>query len=487
MNGELEPAPMTASVPSLLARLAATHAAAVAIVLPDGTELSFAELQAAADRVRTRIPSGRRVGVRLANDIDSVTSVHAVWQASGSVVAVSSLEPEDEAHRRLTEVGAAAYLHPGAEPRVESVPGSPARPEADEAVIMFTSGTTGRPKAAQLTFAALEASLRGIANGSGLPDAGRSPVIPMRHPRPVFVPLSHMGGLLGSLTAWFLGSPILLCPRWSTDLAFDIIDRFPITALGVTPAMVYDLAHAAGERRLGAVKSVGVGTAPLSEPTRVAFETRYGVPVLRNYGQTEFAGAIAFERYDDAIGGRRPAGSVGRLARGVEVRIVDDAGEDLPEGSIGEIVARGGSAMRGYLGGNGADGPDSQGWIRTGDIGFLHDSDMLTVVGRTRDMVICGGFNVYPSQVEAAINRLPNVIDSAVAGFPDERLGEVPVAVVVAGRDVAPTLDDVRRELRHALAPYELPRMMRIVEAIPRTQGGKVDRPAVASLFARVS
>jgi fatty-acyl-CoA synthase/O-succinylbenzoic acid--CoA ligase len=231
------------------------------------------------------------------------------------------------------------------------------------------------------------------------------------------------------------------------------------------------------------VKSVGVGTAPLPEATRIAFEKRFGVPVLRNYGQTEFAGAIAFERFSD-VAGRRPPGSVGRLAPGVEVRILDTDGNPLPEGSIGEIVARSGSSMHGYLGDAGATfGRDNEGWIATGDLGFLHDGDMLTVVGRTRDMILCGGFNVYPSQVEAALNRLPGVIDSAVAGVPDERLGEVPVALVVT--DGTPlSLDGVRQSLRRQLAPYELPRRLHLVDAIPRTDNGKVDRQAVAQAFA---
>jgi acyl-CoA synthetase (AMP-forming)/AMP-acid ligase II len=383
----------------------------------------------------------------------------------------------------LDEVGAAAFVDPSAG-EVVFRPEGVASPGDGEALVMFTSGTTGRPKAALIPFAGLEASLQGIARGSGLPDGGRSLVEPMRNPRPVFVPMAHMGGLLGTLTAWYLGAPPLLCPKWSADAAFDVLERFPVTVLGLTPAMVYDLATAPGERALGGVKSVGVGTAALPEATRLLFEGRYGVPILRNYGQTEFAGAIAFERYDDVVAGRRPPGSVGRLAPGVDVRIVAPDGRSLPAGEIGEIVARSGSSMRGYLADGGApSGRSADGWIPTGDLGFVHDGDMLTIVGRTRDVIICGGFNVYPSQVEAALNRLPGVADSAVAGVTHERLGEVPVAVVVSDGSQAITLDRVRDELRATVAPYELPRRLHVVDAVPRTENGKVDRPAVAATF----
>ena len=339
---------------------------------------------------------------------------------------------------------------------------------------MFTSGTTGRPKAARIPAASLWASLRGLARGSGLPDDGRPPRIPMRAARPVFLHIAHMGGLLGTLTGFHLGVPVLLCPKWSSDLAFDVLGRYRVSSLGLTPAMVYDLVTAPGERTLGSVRTVSVGTAALPEATRVAFEDRYGVPVMRNYGQTEFAGAIAFERYDDVVAGRRPTGSVGRIAPGVEVRIVDADGAALPPGEVGEIVARSPSAMAGYLGSESA----ADGWIATGDLGFLHDGDMLTIVGRTRDMVICGGFNIYPSQVEQALNELPHVLDSAVAGVPDDRLGEVPVALVVTdGADV--DLDEVRaRAASAARRPTSCPDGSTSSTAIPRTENGKVDRPA---------
>jgi fatty-acyl-CoA synthase/O-succinylbenzoic acid--CoA ligase len=222
-----------------------------------------------------------------------------------------------------------------------------------------------------------------------------------------------------------------------------------------------------------------VGTAPIPAATREEFERRYGLPVLRNYGQTEFSGAIAFERFEDVARGRRPPGSVGRIAPGVEARIVSPEGTDLGPGEPGEIVARGGGSMAGYIGPDGRPkSPGPQGWVQTGDLGALDADGFLFVLGRVREMILCGGFNVYPAVVEAALNTLPGIVDSAVAGAPDERLGEVPVAVVVSEGELPP-YEELRIALRDELAPYEIPRRIVRVEALPRTENGKLDRPGV--------
>ena len=135
--------------------------------------------------------------------------------------------------------------------------------------------------------------------------------------------------------------------------------------------------------------------------------------------------------------------------------------------------------MAGYIGEDGRPiSPGPQGWVHTGDLGILDADGFLFVRGRLREMLICGGFNVYPAVVEAALNKLPGVIDSAVAGAPDERLGEVPVAVVVADDELGP-IADLRAALRNELARYEIPRRIVRVAALPRTENGKVDRPGV--------
>ena len=167
------------------------------------------------------------------------------------------------------------------------------------------------------------------------------------------------------------------------------------------------------------------------------------------------------------------------------MRIVGEGDVDLPFGEVGEIWARGGSSMAGYLGADGTSTSrrEADGWIATGDLGTLDPEGFVAIVGRLRDLLICGGFNVYPAVVEAAVNEFAGVLDCAVAGKADERLGEVPVVAVVTEPGATVELEPMRIALRARLAGYELPRDLRVIDAIPRTPNGKVDRPAVAALF----
>lgn len=468
-----------AGVADILSRLATAAPASTALIA-DRVDYTFAELDEAAGRLAEQLPPGTRVLIRLGNTAASVMAIHAAWRAGCSVVTASTMVPETEVARRTAETGAAAVLTPdaGLTCRIERT-GSVRPAPPGEAVVMFTSGTTGTPKGASLTFEALRGSLVGIASGTGLDDNGRLPKIPARGPRLVLIPIAHMGGLLGTLTAWWLGKPVLLARKFSAQLLIDLTHRHPLGMLPLTPAMVWELVQLGDDAALPGVDHGIVGTAALPEATRVVFETKYGIPILRNYGQTEFAGAIAFERPDDVKAGRRPAGTVGRIAPGVEVAILDADGNQLRVGDIGEIAARAASSMSGYLDDNGT--PTHPGaWLRTGDVGKVDADGFVYVVGRVRDMVVCGGFNVYPAQVEAALNELPEVADSAVAGLADERLGEVPVAAVVLSPGATADAEGIRRQLRSRLAAYELPRRIEFVAQIPRLETGKVDRPGVA-------
>jgi long-chain acyl-CoA synthetase len=470
-------------VEDILARLSMAAPASTALIA-DGFEYTFGQLATAAERVAARLMPGTRVLARLGNNAASVVAIHAAWRAGCTVVAASTMVPELEVRRRATETAATSVLTPmaGGGLEVNVVHTGVHRPApAGEAVVMFTSGTTGTPKGASLTFSALRGSLAGIATGNGLADVGRPPIQPARGPRIVLVPIAHMGGFLGALTAWWLGKPVLLVEKFSAPLVIELAQRYRLGVLGMTPAMVWELAQVDIAAQLPCVDSVIVGTAALPEATRIAFEEKYHVPVLRNYGQTEFAGAIAFERPGDVAAGKRPTGTVGRVAPGVEVAILDPDGAPVPTGEVGEISARAVSAMSGYLSTDGRPADPGE-WLLTGDLGKLDGDGFLYVVGRVRDMVVCGGFNVYPAQVEAALNDLPQVADSAVAGVPDDRLGEVPVAAVVLRSGATTDVDAVRQALRTRLAAYELPRRVAFVDAIPRHDSGKVDRDQVARL-----
>jgi long-chain acyl-CoA synthetase len=463
-----------------------TNAASEATaVIAAGSGYRFGALADASHRTADQLTPGTRVLIRLDNTPASIAAIHAAWMAGCSIVSASLMVPDVEVRRRAETAGASSVLTPygsqGLEVSIKATEGqTPAPP--DEALVMFTSGTTGTPKGASLTFAALQASVAGIAVGSGLGGDGRLPRVPDRDPQLILVPLAHMGGFLGTLSAWWVGKPVLLTEKFSPGLIFDLVHRYRLGVLKLTPAMVWDLVQADSDGQLPRVSSVNVGTAALPEATRIAFERKYGVPILRNYGQTEFAGAIAFERPDDVAVGIRPDNTVGRIAPGVEVAIVDADGNRVASGEVGEVTARATSAMSGYLDTAGRPA-DPGAWLHTGDLGVLDDEGFLSVVGRLRDLIICGGFNVYPAQLEAALNDVAAVADSAVVGIPDERLGEVPVAAVVLRRGEQATSDGIRCALRSSLAPYELPRRVLVVDDIPRLATGKVDRAGVGRLF----
>lgn len=475
-----------AGVEDILTRSATAAPDGIGLIV-DGVEYTYGQLAAASARVASQLAPGTRVLARLGNTAASIVAIHAAWRAGCSLVTTSTMVPETAVRRRATETAVATLLEP-AKGLVVAVTDTGTRNPSPpgEAVVMFTSGTTGTPKGASLSFAALRGSLAGIARGTGLNDGGRAPSTPARAPRVVFVPIAHMGGFLGVLTAWWLGKPALLVEKFSPERVFELADRYRLGVLGLTPAMVWEMAQIKDSKPLPGVDSVIVGTAAIPEATRLAFQAKYGVPVLRNYGQTEFAGAIAFERPDDVAAGRRPEGTVGRVAPGVEVAIIDAAGSIVPTGDVGEITARAASAMTGYLDSAGVPSAPTA-WLRTGDLGILDQDGFLYIVGRVRDMVVCGGFNVYPAQVEAALNQLAEVADSAVAGIPDDRLGEIPVAAVVLRDGCATDADSIREGLRSHLAAYELPRRVVFVDAIPRHDSGKVDRDSVALLVERQS
>jgi acyl-CoA synthetase (AMP-forming)/AMP-acid ligase II len=271
----------------------------------------------------------------------------------------------------------------------------------------------------------------------------------------------------------WIGRPAVIVPKFSVGAVRALLARFDMDSLQLTPTMIHMLATSDEPLELGKVKYVTSGTAPLSIDTRERFEARYGVPVMQAYGMTE-VGAVAQERYEDVVAGRRGPGSVGRISKDVEVKIraLDASTDrDRPTGE-GEILVRTPEASEEFIGGEPVP-VDAEGWFATGDVGRLDDG-ILYITGRVQEKIIVGGFNVYPAEVEDAARRSPLVHDAVVVGLPDERLGEQPVAGIVwAG---APDEDALLATLRADLAHYKVPRALFAIDAVPLTPRDKVDR-----------
>ncbi|MFC0533400.1 class I adenylate-forming enzyme family protein [Phytohabitans kaempferiae] len=435
------------------------------------------------------VRQGDRIGLHLRNDENWPIATFAVWMLGCEAVVLGSLLRPAELRALVGEAGPALLLTGDEEVRADDVgipvallgpdlyasgPGSPepdlARVTPDPggvACVFCTSGTTGTPKLVPHTHADLAGAARQMASVYPSRPGFRTTAAPPRVPPGViFYPFGHVAAYHAFAFRLWVGRRMVLVPKFSVEAFAAVLARYPVDALQLVPAMLHALVTTEKEIDLSGVRYVTAGTAPLTAEVRQAFERRYGVPILQTYGSTE-AGPVAHVRYRDIVEGRHPAGSVGRPAPDVEVRINGETGTPARTGDDGEIVVRRG-------------GPDGR-WVRTGDVGRMDADGFLFVTGRISDMLIVGGFNVFPSDVEQAIRATGLVRDVVVVARPDDRLGEVPVAGVVwADRSAEAEL--VHR-LRGTLAHYKVPREFRAIDEVPLTPRGKVDRLAAAELL----
>jgi acyl-CoA synthetase (AMP-forming)/AMP-acid ligase II len=444
---------------------------------------------------------GERIGCYLPNSPSWVVTSLAVWWNGGVVAAAGTLLPGLEASRlfdvagvkRVVTVNDApdlptdrSVLRIDGEGRLvgEQDPGAQGWADAaltlpdpeDLAVAIFTSGTTGLPKGVTHTHGDIVAAARRVAAAYARDSDYRPDPAPAHlGPGVVFNPFGHMAGYSRLAFRMWIGRPTVIVPKFSVGAVRALLARFDMDSLQLTPTMIHMLATTNEPLELGAVRYVTSGTAPLTTDTRERFEARYGVPVMQAYGMSEL-GAVAQERYDDVVAGRRGPGSVGRIAAGVDVKIrpLDD---DRPAGE-GEILVRTDEASREFIDGQPVP-VDAEGWFATGDVGRIDDC-ILFITGRVQEKIIVGGFNVYPAEVEDVARRSPLVQDAVVVAVPDERLGELPVAGIVWSG--APDDDALLQELRASLAHYKVPRALFSIDAVPLTPRDKVDRRRAAEL-----
>ncbi|HZA52415.1 MAG TPA: o-succinylbenzoate--CoA ligase [Myxococcaceae bacterium] len=430
-----------------------------------------ADVSAWAARLRARgVESGDRIAVLSRNRAELVSMFHAtarvgaVWVPLNARLTAAELTPQLQ-RIRPRWIFAEEELSDRA-PGVESMESArrPPAPEVDGATqaveprsvraVLFTSGTAGSPKGAELTFESFEASARGsAANLGGGPDQRWLACLP----------LFHVGGLAMVHRCAAYGACLVLHRRFdAAEVARDLTAQ-RISHLSLVPTTLVWLLDAWDGRAPTSLRAILVGGAPLSVDLAARARSR-GFPVMHTYGLTEACSQVTTERLAEADG--RTAGPP---LEGVRVRI---------RGELGEIQVRGPTVMRGYL-----DDPVStaeafdEGWLRTGDLGALDSAGRLTVAARRSDLILSGGENVYPAEVEAALASHPEVAEVAVVGVGDGRWDQVPVALCVP-RDRSRALDARALEqwCRERLAGFKVPKRFVALAELAKSESGKLDR-----------
>ncbi|UPO76549.1 long-chain fatty acid--CoA ligase [Arthrobacter sp. Helios] len=343
----------------------------------------------------------------------------------------------------------------------------------DVAVVLYTSGTTGRPKGAALTHNNLRSNAEVARDLLGIKESDV-----------IFggLPFFHVFGQTAALNAAVLaGAAISLLPRFDAGQALDIIERDAVTLFEGVPTMYIGMLRhpAVATRNLASLRQAITGGAAMPLEVLREFEEVFGAELLEGYGLSETSPIVSF----NLPGGERRPGSIGRPVYGMEVRMLDDAGHDVPIGSIGELSVRGLGVMKEYWNNPEATAaaiPD--GWFRTGDLARFDEEGNIYIVDRKKDMILRGGYNVYPREVEEILYEHPAVAEAAVVGVPDELNGEE-VAAVIGLKEEAVPQDDAGREALAAeilefakdrLAAYKYPRRIVFTGELPKGPTGKI-------------
>jgi long-chain acyl-CoA synthetase len=492
---------LTALQTELLARLADSFPDAVAWKsLLDDRELTIGHWHTASNRLarglRERgLAPGGRVAIAITDEepIEWLITYMAVHKSGGVAVPLNSRLSGPELDRIIRHAGPAVLV---ADPTVLSRLSDPASlvatvattgapgpshlawidlfaPDAagdihrvapdDVADIIYTSGTTGAPKGVVVRQGGLSSTDRIPSRWLGLGFITSSPFSTTSGS------LLVCGPMRGGLSGWFL--PRFDPGRWLSHVQTDR----PVAAF-LVPAMVQLLVrdHRFGEADLSSLAVVNIGSAPIASATLRQFsEHLASADVMCGYGLTEFGAATALPPRD----GGRHAGSVGPPLPGVSVRIEGPGGEDLPPGEVGQVVIGGSRPERTYLHDEGeAVVTWRDGWLQSGDLGYLDSDGYLWIVGRLKEVIIRGGHNIMPGEIESALFEHPGVVDAAVIGIPHPVLGEDVAAWVVPKEPHRPPEDELREFLRCRLADYKVPRRITFVDALPRNDAGKVIR-----------
>ena len=470
----------------------------------EGREWTNVEQQRAANRFahalqRLGLRSGDRVVVLLPNCLEVLQAYAGILKAGGVIVPIVFLLGPDEVRHILADseakvvITAPEFLDKiagwtGSTVLVGGGPGQPSwdevvadepdtfatvdRGDDDLAVILYTAGTTGRPKGVALSHANLAVNARAAASLYELDRTKWSLMV---------LPLSHSYGLTVMNAGSILGTKGVLLRWFNPEAVLTTIQHYRVESMAAVPTMLVYLLHYpdAGRFDTSSMRSWSSGAAPLPLEIVAPFEQTFGGRILEGYGLTEASPVVSAHRFS----GVRKLGSVGQPIPGVEVAILDDADRALPEDEVGEVCVRGANVMQGYYG-----LPEEtaralrNGWLHTGDMGRLDADGYLYIVERKKDLIIRGGFNIYPREVEEVLYAHPAVAEAAVVGMRDPLMGEEVLAFVGLKRGAAVDGGALIEFCQARLAKYKCPKQIRFVESLPKSPIGKILRKELRSL-----
>src|SRR5215211_5847051 len=337
----------------------------------------------------------------------------------------------------------------------------------DTAVILYTSGTTGKPKGAELTHSNLYKNSKGVSEKLG--EMSEDDVLLGA------LPLFHSFGQTCTMnSAVSVGATVTMLPRFDPDKALEIIERDKVTLFQGVPTMYNAMLHSESceTADCSTLRICMSGGAAMPAELMRAFAEKFDCMILEGYGLSETSPVASFNHPDK----ERKPGSIGTPIEGVEMKVVDAGGSDLPAGEVGEIVIRGHNVMKGYW--ERADATEAaitrDGWFHTGDLARVDEDGYFFIVDRKKDMIIRGGYNVYPREIEEVLYAHPAVQEAAVVGVPDDALGEEVGAAVVLCKGESLGADELRAYVKDQVAAYKYPRKIWFVDELPKGPTGKI-------------
>ena len=489
---------MSTNLAKLLTETASRHGDLPALKLEDST-LTYDMLNEGASRVggllkERGVRPGDRVGVMLPNVPYFGVLYYGVLRAGGVVVPMNVLLKGREVNFYLSDSGArlmfawhgfAESAHEGAAVSGTEVivvapgdfealladasrePHDIERDDSDTAVILYTSGTTGTPKGAELTHSNMLENCR--TGGTELFHVCEHDVIFGA------LPLFHSFGQTCCLNTGIRAAACLtMIPRFEPGKALEIIQRDNVTLFAGVPTMYHALLNYPDRARydVSSLRTCVSGGSAMPVEVMRAFEKAFGCVILEGYGLSETSPVASFNHPER----ERKPGSIGTPIRGVEMKLLDDAtGNEPPPGDVGEIAIRGHNVMKGYW-----NRPDAtaevlnDGWLLTGDLARVDEDGYFFIVDRKKEMIIRGGFNVYPREIEEVLYEHPAVLEAAVIGIPVQALGEEIAAAIVLRPNHDATADEIRQFVKDRLAAYKYPRHVWFMDELPKGSTGKV-------------